>query len=342
MSSKPLKIGFVGVGGMGQAAHLTNYANLSAECEVVALAELRPKLAREVAARYGIPRVYGSSAEMLAKEKLDGIVAPQRIDYHGSIIPPLYKAGVPVLTEKPIAASVEVGEKILSALQAAGGWHMVGYHKRSDPATMYAKAEIDRLKATGEIGKLKYVRITMPAGDWIAGGFNALIRSDEKVPETERDILETWGAPYVDFVNYYIHQVNMLRHLFGEPYHVTFADKGGVLLVAESASGVTGTIELSPYTTELGWQEASLVAFERGYVKVELPAPLAVNRPGRVEICTAKGLFSPELPPVHAMRQQAINFLRAIRGEIKPLCEVAEAVEDLRVARDYIRLLKGN
>ena len=48
---------------------------------------------------------------------------------------------------------------------------MIGYHKRSDPATMYAKAEIDRLKSTGELGAMKYVRITMPAGDWIAGGF---------------------------------------------------------------------------------------------------------------------------------------------------------------------------
>ena len=40
------------------------------------------------------------------------------------------------------------------------------------------------------------------------------------------------------------------------------------------------------------------------------------------------------------MRQQAMNFVAAIRGESKPLCEAPEALEDLRVARDYIRLLK--
>ena len=39
---------------------------------------------------------------------------------------------------------------------------MVGYHKRSDPATIDTKAEIDRLKETGEMGLMKYVRITMP------------------------------------------------------------------------------------------------------------------------------------------------------------------------------------
>lgn len=33
-----LRIGFVGAGGMGQMAHLSNYAVLSELCEVVALA----------------------------------------------------------------------------------------------------------------------------------------------------------------------------------------------------------------------------------------------------------------------------------------------------------------
>jgi len=50
---------------------------------------------------------------------------------------------------------------------------------------------------------------------------------------------------------------------------------------------------------------------------------------------------SPRLPWVDAMRQQAMNFVAAIRGEMRPPCEAAEALEDLRVARDYIRLLRG-
>ena len=53
---------------------------------------------------------------------------------------------------------------------ASGTWAMIAYHKRSDPATMFAKAEIDKLKQSGELGKLRYVRITMPPGDWIASG----------------------------------------------------------------------------------------------------------------------------------------------------------------------------
>ncbi|MCY3019850.1 MAG: Gfo/Idh/MocA family oxidoreductase [Planctomycetota bacterium] len=351
MAERKVRIGFVGVGGMGQCAHLKNYAALP-DCEVVALAELRQELARKVAARYAVPKVYKSHEELLANEKLDGIVASQPFTRHGVLLPELLKAGVPVFSEKPIAGSIEAGGKIVAAARQHNTWHMVGYHKRSDPATMYAKQEIDRLKTSGEIGKLKYVRILMPAGDWIAGGFNDLLSSAEKGPPL------TWDPPasdmskeindvYISFVNYYIHQVNLMRHLLGEPYRVTHADPSGTVLVGQSVSGVACVIEMSPYCTTMDWQESALVAFEKGYVKLELPAPLAATRPGKVEILKDPGkgatplVTVPHLPWVHAMRQQAINFCRACAGVAKPPCNGVEALEDLKVAREYIRLWKG-
>jgi hypothetical protein len=41
------------------------------------------------------------------------------------------------------------------------------------------------------------------------------------------------------------------------------------------------------------------------------------------------------------MRQQAVNFVRAITGQAPPPCQAAEGLEDLKAARDYIRLWKG-
>lgn len=336
---------------MGQCAHLRNYAALP-DCEVVAIAELRPRLAEKVAARYGVPRVYTDFEKMLADEKLDGVVASQPFNRHGALVPRILSAGAPLFTEKPIAASVEVGQSIVEAGKRSGAWHMVGYHKRSDPATMYAIDEITRLRQSGELGALRYVRILMPAGDWVAGGFADLISSDEPLPELECDPpasdmeADTWEA-YVAFVNYYIHQVNLMRYLLGEPYEAAYADPSGVVLAVRGESGTAGVIEMTPYATTIDWQESALVAFERGYVRIDLPAPLAANRPGRVEILRDPGggvvpeTIVPTLPWVHAMRQQAVNFIRAIRGEIRPPCEAEEALEDLIVAREYIRLLKG-
>jgi predicted dehydrogenase len=345
-----LRIGFVGAGTMGQCAHLRNYANLD-DCEVVALAELRPGLRAAVARRYDIAASYASGEAMLAAEQLDGIVASQPFTHHGSILPPLLEAGVPLFTEKPLASSIAVGEDLLAALAASGTWHMVGYHKRSDPAVMAARAEIDRLQKTGELGKLTYVRITMPAGDWIAGGFHEMIRSEEPVPGSPADAAaadmdaEAFGH-YVSFVNYYIHQVNLLRHLLGEAYTATFVDKAGTMLVGETAGGATGVIEMSPYVTSIDWQETALVCFEKGWIRIELPAPVTCNRPGQVTYFSDPGdvtptTTSPTLPWVHAMRQQALNFCAAIRGDAPPPCDAAEALEDLKVARDYLRLHHG-
>jgi predicted dehydrogenase len=290
---------------------------------------------------------------MLAGERLDGIVCTQPFTRHGVILPELFQTGLPVLTEKPLAGSLEVGERLVQAMQAGGSWHMVAYHKRSDPAAAYAHAEIERLKQSGELGKLRYVRITMPPGDWIAGGFNELINEGDPAPALDfdppaSDLDQKGNDDYIRFVNYYIHQVNLMRFLLGEPYRAVYADPHEVLLVGESASGVTCTLEMAPYQTTIDWQESALVCFERGYAKLDLPAPVALNRPGRVEVFKDPGLgatpqaITPQLPWVHAHRQQAINFLRAIKGEIKPPCDSVEALEDLRIARDYLRLLRGD
>lgn len=347
-----IRIGFVGVGGMGQCAHLRNYVTLP-NCEVVAIAEIRKELGQKVAAKYGVPRVYPDHRALLAAEKLDGIVASQPYNRHGVLLPDLFQAGVPVLTEKPLTCSIEAGEKILAALRASKARHMVGYHKRSDPAMMYARKEIDRLRASRELGAMRYVRILMPAGDWIANGFVDLLTSQDTMPPLQHDPVPSEMGPetrkaYDAFVNYYIHQVNLMRHLLGEHYQVSYADPSKVLVVVHSQSGVAGTIEMSPYCTTIDWQEEAVIAFERGYIKIQLPAPLASNRPGKVVVYRDPGngatpeQLVPTLPWVHAMRQQAVNFVNAIQGEATPLCEAAEALEDLKIARDYLMALQGS
>lgn len=363
MSEKKIRIGFIGVGGMGQRAHLRNYLTIP-ECEVVALAEIREKTGRLVGTRMGIPKVYASHKEMLAAEKLDGVVASQQFDVHASLLPEVYGKVKHVFTEKPLAVGVKAGEILAGLAAQTGTIHMVGYHKRSDPATEYAMKVIGDWKKNGRMGKLRYVRILMPAGDWTANGLVGILNAgDQPAHDVAREAASMTdlpgareGAPawnweglageYVKFVNYYIHQVNYMRHMLGEPYKVTFADKSGVLLAVESASGVTGTIEMTPYRTTLDWEESILVAFEKGYVKIELPAPTTINRAGRVEVFADPDNGTPErtvptLPWVHAMRRQAENFVKVCRGEMAPPCTAAEAVEDLKIARDYIRTWKG-
>jgi len=349
--AEKVRIGFVGVGYMGQVAHLRNYATLE-DCEVAAIAELLPSLGKKVAARYGVPKVYGHYEEMLEMEELDALVAAQPFTRHGLVLPGLAKAKLPIFHEKPLANSVETGRRIVEAVERAETWQMVGYHKRSDPATMYAKAEVERLKETGELGAMTYVRVFIARGDWVANGATDLLKADEPAAKLEedpppKDMDEKTYREFSNFNVYFCHQIDLLRHMLGEPYRVKYADGPGVVLVGESESGTTGVIELAPYGMSVGWEESVLVCFERGYVKVDLPAPLAVNRAGRVEILRDLGKESrpetivPHLPSVHAMRQQAMNFVAAVRGETKPMCDGRQALECLERVREYFKLWKG-
>jgi len=335
---------------MGQCAHLRNFATLG-DCEVVALAELREGLGKAVAGRYGVPRVYRDHRELLDNESLDGIVAIQMFDRHGGLLPDLYAAGVPVLTEKPLAAFVEVGRRLLQALAQTAASHYVAYHKRSDPATMETMKRISELRASGELGAMRFVRITMPPGDWIQGGFNDLIHTDEPYPNIPPDpVPEGMEAAavkeFIAFINYYIHQIDLMRHLLGEGYRVTHADPSGVLMVARSDSGVVGTLEMATYFTTVDWQESATVTFEKGWIRLDLPPPMVRNRPGRVTLYHDPGnglqprTIVPELAWVDAMRQQAVNFIKQIRGESTCLCPADEALADLETASEYMELLK--
>jgi predicted dehydrogenase len=332
---------------MGQMAHLSNYAVLD-ECQVVALAEPRPKMAKLVAERYGVPQVFQDHQELLEKADVDAIVAAQPYRAHAILIPDILRKRIPVFTEKPLTLSVEEGQKLVDLGEQNNVLHMVGYHKRSDPAMEHAKRVIDEWKASGEFGKMRLVRVTIPPGDWI-GGADKPLNSDEKYPDIKVEPLPSEfsteiGKEYDAFVNYYIHQVNAIRFLLGEPYKVTYAEKSRALLVGQGDSGVCATLEMAPYVTRTDWQETMLVGFERGFVRVEVPAPLARQRPGRVFIMRDNGkstgaIEEPVMPLVSAMRNQARNFLAAVRKERPAPCAAKEALEDLKVARDYIRLV---
>ena len=68
---------WVGSGFVGQVAHLAYYAEMP-EAEVVALAELRPKLGAEVCQRYGIPRHYESHTALLEDTEVEAVVAVEK------------------------------------------------------------------------------------------------------------------------------------------------------------------------------------------------------------------------------------------------------------------------
>ena len=341
-----IKIGFIGCGYMGQLAHIKNYAALGS-CEIAAICDTKVKQAEAVAARYGIPNLYTDYRELLANPDITAVVAAQSFTNHVNIVPEILNAKKHLLTEKPLCMYPENGEKLVQCAADNGVIHMVAYHKRSDPAAEYALDVIKKWKASGEMGNMKYVRITMPPGDWLFDA-NKTIMTDEQNGAFNEEafapgIDESTHKQLFTFVNYYIHQLNFMRYLFGEDYKLTFVDKSRVLLAVESDSGVCGIIEMQPYETSDDWQERAFVSFEKGWIDIEIPPPLITQSAGKVTVFengTKDGVFiTPRLPNICAMSNQAKNFIEAVKGTRKPPCTSAEAVKDLEVALDYIKYI---
>lgn len=341
---RKIRIGFVGCGFMGQLAHIRHYAAVE-NCELVAVAEPRAATAAAVAARYGIGRVYTGHREMLDAEELDGVVATLMFNHHAAVLPEIYGRVGYVLTEKPLADSTAAGRALVAAAASAGTVHMVGYHKRSDPAVVEARRLVDEWRSTGHHGNLRYVRVAIAGGDWTAGAGKDVIDLGEPKPPSPFGASgeSPRRAAYVSFVNYFIHQVNLLRHVLDEDYTLAYADPSGRTLTARTSSGTVGVIELLPYELEDEWQESVLVGFDRAALTVVLPAPLAPV-PGKLKLTIEEGHTQHRqltFGSSSAMFDQARAFVAVCAGERDPPCAASEALRDLEIADDYIDRRSG-
>src|SRR6266850_3209607 len=154
---KPLGVGFVGAGMVGQVAHLANFASLPV-CRVVALAELRPELGRMAAAKFGVKKLYQSHRELLADNEVEALIVVTRPHAHGPIVLDALEAGRHVLSEKPMAHTVEQALRLVQAAERRRVCYAVGFMKRHDAGAQLAKALLDGLRESGELGRIVLVR----------------------------------------------------------------------------------------------------------------------------------------------------------------------------------------
>ena len=135
----PLKIGVAGAGVMGR-----NHARVLAELRDVELTTVFDPdavTAEGVAAAYGATAV--TTAEAFVAAGLDAAVIATPNRYHAELGVALLKAGVHVLVEKPIAATVADAQAMIDAARANDRVLMVGHVERFNPAVETVKRAID-------------------------------------------------------------------------------------------------------------------------------------------------------------------------------------------------------
>jgi predicted dehydrogenase len=145
MRHTPLRVGVVGAGSFGRN-HLRVYKELQASnlgVELVAVVDADAAVATEAGATFGVP-YFTSVADCMAAVKLDAASVCVPTVHHAATAESLLAAGVDVLVEKPIAASLAEADRIVEVARMHGRILQVGHLERFNPAVSAAREHLNR------------------------------------------------------------------------------------------------------------------------------------------------------------------------------------------------------
>ncbi len=326
----PLRIGLIGAGMIGRK-HAA-YLKASPNCDLAAIADPSPN-AEAVAAEHAAVW-HADFEEMMSSHDLDGVIIAAPNDLHESAGVAAAERGLPMIVEKPIAASGEAAGRLTAAAERAGVPLLVGHHRRYNPWAQRARSLI----RNGVLGRLV--------------GVNAIwcVRK----PETYFDA--AWrkapgGGPVL--INL-IHEIDMLRFLCGEITEIMAIRSNAVrgFDVEDSASvalrfesGALGTVLISDTApSPWSWEQASgenhpifpendenptrLFGTEAA---MEFPRLRIWRHDGAVDWNSPLSAEPVSLPKLDVYTEQLAHFARVIRGEETPIITGEDASRSLAV-----------
>ena len=187
-----MSVGVIGAGSIGKT-HIDRALKHTA-VKLVGIADPAPE-AEELARNVGVPWFadYGQMIEVTGPR---GVMVATPNVMHASIAMDCMTRGLPVIVEKPIAHTIEDAQRICDVSRSKGVAALVGHHRRYNPIARRAKEVI----ASGELGR--------PVA--------ATVLCTWRKPDQYFDVdwrRQRGGGPIL--INL-IHDVDLLRHLFGE------------------------------------------------------------------------------------------------------------------------------
>ena len=328
-----LKIAVAGAGIIG-LAHIEVLAR-SSRCGLSAIVDPSPG-AVAIAAQAGVP-LYTSLDALLAQDKPDGIILATPNHLHVPQALQCIAAGLPVLLEKPVAATLAEGEKLQKVVEETGARVLIGHHRAHSPIMAKAREVVD----SGKLGQLVSVM-----------GSAQFFKPDEYFASGPWRTQPGGGPILINM----IHEVHNLRMLCGDisavqafASHATrgFAVEDTVAINLRFASGVLGSFMLSDTAAcARSWEQTSQenkaypsYADEDCYViagtngSLSVPTMRLKTYPRPEDRSWWKEFDSGVVDMVRddPLKHQMNHFADVIEGKAAPLVSVRDGVQNLRV-----------
>lgn len=149
--SEPIRVGVIGVGNMGQ--HHTRVLSRFKDVELVGVSDVNVERGLDTAGKYRI-RFFEDYQELLKHVDAVCVAVPTRL--HHTVGMACLQAGVHILIEKPIAASIAEAESLVNAAAATNCILQVGHIERFNPAFQ----ELHKVLKTEELLALEARRMS--------------------------------------------------------------------------------------------------------------------------------------------------------------------------------------
>ncbi|MFI6726750.1 Gfo/Idh/MocA family oxidoreductase [Streptomyces sp. R-74717] len=278
--SRAVRWGVLATGGI--AATFTEDLRSMPDAEVVAVASRTDAAAKAFAQRFGIPRAYGSWADLAADDEVDVVYVATPHSAHREAAALCLEAGKHVLCEKAFTLNAREADELVKLARDRGLFLM-------EAMWMYCNPVIRRmteLVRDGAIGDIRAVQ----ADFGLAGPFG---------PEHRLRDPALGGGALLDLG---VYPVSFAHLLLGEPDRV----QADALLSPEGVDLNTAML--------LGWSEAGASALLNCSVVADTPLTASVTgTKGRIDF--PRGFFFPERFVLHREGHEPEEFTAQAAGE---------------------------
>lgn len=337
------RIAVAGAGYIGQA-HIGVIQD-SHNAVLSAIVDPSPAAAA-LAEKAGVP-CFASLDELLERDRPDGLILATPNHLHVPQALQCIAAGLPILLEKPIATTLEDGERLVAAAEQAGAKVLIGHHRAHSPIMAKAREVVQ----SGQLGKLVAVM-----------GSATFLKPDHYYVDApwRREI----GAGPI-LLNM-IHEVHNLRMLCGEisavqafASHDTrgFPVEDTVAINLRFASGVLGTFLLSDTAAcARSWEQTSqenkaypsygdedcyVIAGTNGSLSVPTMRLKTYPRPEDRSWWKEFEVGQVGMVRDDPLKHQIEHFIEVIRGAAAPLVSARDGLLNLRVTEAIVAAAKS-
>ncbi len=307
-----LKVGLIGCGFMG-GMHSACY-NVIDGVQVVAVADVRPEKAEEVAKLHGA-QIFATGDDLIANADVDVVDICLPTYLHTAHAVAAMKKGKNVFIEKPVCMTEEEGKLLLDTQKETGAKVQVGQVIRMWDEYVWLKEAIDK-KEYGEVRTAVFQRLSnFPTWGW----------------ENWLHIAEKSGSMALDL---HIHDVDFMRFMLGEPDSlVSHADRDENGMIEQIFT--TFKYPKATVTVEGCWDYPADFPFTATF-RVKCEKATIVNDANGLAVYPVEGgVIKPEIKPAFEGNNDIGGNLSSLGGyynELKYFVDTLNAGEDLVVA----------